>query len=504
MLFHFWMARSDDNVTTCVPPSLTIPNTITSHAPQIVIAHRGASAHLPEHTLPAYRLALELGADYIEPDLVATKDNQLIAIHSMDLNITTNVAELFPDRAIFSKYLDRTGYWSYNFDLDELKTLKVSQRLPAARTTAFDGLFEIPTFTEVMGVIQMWNAQVNPLLVNSTNGIRSKPGIYLELKDFPWLKEDTGVDLNDLFFQHIQDNEDLWENVVFDRLCDTQKLKIHEFRLPPLVVQSFEATVLEDFTKRWQDTYIEEGTPSGTTTKPVPPTVLLVGLDKCMEEAFWFNVGEYRGFLKGLGPGQFVIRRCISRSCSLALLCILHLSSHFYPCFLFVDKMCLYHPEWRQFMERATEFDLVVHPWTERPELEYVGGGTSTSQFDTVLDEMLYFLCTVKVQGLFSESVQVAVMASNMGCDEEDPAAGATEPPQQDDTKDTSTKGSTQCYETDEEANIYIGLAAFVMGGFVSALASLWFGRSHRRRGRRQMTVPTVEIEMTDDDNEML
>jgi glycerophosphoryl diester phosphodiesterase len=303
LLFRFWMARSDDNVTTCVPPSLTIPATITSHAPQIVIAHRGASAHLPEHTLPAYRLALELGADFIEPDLVATKDNQLVAIHSMDLNITTNVAELFPDRTSFSKYLNRDGYWSYNFKLDELKTLKVIQRLPAARTTVFDGLFEIPTLSELMGVIQMWNAQVNPLLVNSTNGIRSKPGIYVELKDFPWLMEDTRVDLNDLFFQHMQDNADLWDKVVFDRLCDTQKLKIHEYRLPPLVVQSFEATVLEDFTKRWQDTYIEAGMPSGTTTKPVPPTVLLVGLDICMEETFWFNVGEWRGFLKGLGPG---------------------------------------------------------------------------------------------------------------------------------------------------------------------------------------------------------
>jgi hypothetical protein len=155
-------------------------------------------------------------------------------------------------------------------------------------------------------------------------------------------------------------------------------------------------------------------------------------------------------------------------------------------------------------MERATKFDLVVHPWTERPELEYVGGGTSTSQFDTVLDEMRYLLCTVKVQGLFSESVQVAVMAANMGCDEEDPAAVATEPPQKDDTKDTPTNASTKCYEPDEEASIFVGLAAFVMGGFISALVSLWLGRSHRRRGRRQLTVPTVEVEMTDEDNEIL
>jgi glycerophosphoryl diester phosphodiesterase len=125
----------------CIPPPLVVPSTVTTHAPQIVIAHRGASAHLPEHTLPAYRLALELGADYVEPDLVPTKDNQLIAIHSMDLNVTTDVAEKFPSRQIFSKYLNRTGYWTYEFTLTEIKTLRVHQRLPAARSTAFDGKY---------------------------------------------------------------------------------------------------------------------------------------------------------------------------------------------------------------------------------------------------------------------------------------------------------------------------------------------------------------------------
>ena len=85
---------------------LVVPeDATTQHAPQIVIAHRGASAHLPEHSLPGYRLALELGADYIEPDLVATSDQQLIAIHSMDLSLTTNVEEVFgADRKTASKF----------------------------------------------------------------------------------------------------------------------------------------------------------------------------------------------------------------------------------------------------------------------------------------------------------------------------------------------------------------------------------------------------------------
>jgi glycerophosphoryl diester phosphodiesterase len=115
---------------------LTVPKDgSTQHAPQIVIAHRGASAHLPEHSLAAYRLALELGADYIEPDLVATKDQQLIAIHSLDLSITTNVADVFgEDRQTVSAFMgDQLGYWAYDFTLTEVQQLTLKQRLTTTR-----------------------------------------------------------------------------------------------------------------------------------------------------------------------------------------------------------------------------------------------------------------------------------------------------------------------------------------------------------------------------------
>ena len=133
------LAAGEGAGNPCYPPPLIVPPSTTSHSPKLVIAHRGASSNLPEHTLPAYRLALELGADYIQTDIVATKDNELIAIHSMDMELTTDVAEKFPDRKTFSKYLNRTGYWSYEFTLSEIRTLRVRQRLPAARSTEFDG-----------------------------------------------------------------------------------------------------------------------------------------------------------------------------------------------------------------------------------------------------------------------------------------------------------------------------------------------------------------------------
>ncbi len=107
----------------------------------LVIAHRGASGHRPEHTLEAYALAIEMGADVIEPDLVPTKDGHLIARHDRELERTTDVADRFPDRE---------GRWvSEAFTLAEIQTLRARERT-ATRSHAFDGQYAIPTFEEVV------------------------------------------------------------------------------------------------------------------------------------------------------------------------------------------------------------------------------------------------------------------------------------------------------------------------------------------------------------------
>ena len=446
LLLQLWIVFSEIE-PPCVPFPLTIPSTATTHAPQIIIAHRGASAHLPEHTLPAYRLALELGADYIEPDLVATQDNQLIAIHSMDLSITTDVAEKFPDRAEFSYYMNRTGYWSYNFQLEEIQMLKVRQRLPASRSTAFDGIFGIPTLTEILTLLQDWRGTIYPLLVNSTKGVRAKPGIYAELKDVAWVQEDKGVDLNDLLFQHMQEHADLWKTAIFDNLCTTKRMKIHEYQLAPFVLQCFEIKTLEMFYNRWHETFNGNNS-NAVTTMPVPPTVLLVGREDCLDEPFWFTVGQSRNFLMGLGP----------------------------------DKSCLLSHEWRTFMARAVMLNLVVHPWTFRPELEYVGSFGET-QFATVLEEIQYFFCTVKVQGVFSESVNNALLAANMECDELGRDATLS-------YSQNGTNPSATCSESRGQAKMKVGTAAFVMG-VVLAIAMVFIGQ--RRHRQRHVQVPTLE-----------
>lgn len=122
----------------------------------IVIAHRGASGERPEHTLAGYRLAIEQGADYIEPDLVMTRDGVLIARHENEIGGTTDVGERpeFAGRRR-TQTIDgesMTGWFTEDFTLAEIKTLRVRERLPGLRpaNTAFDRQFTVPTFEEIM------------------------------------------------------------------------------------------------------------------------------------------------------------------------------------------------------------------------------------------------------------------------------------------------------------------------------------------------------------------
>ncbi|WP_421732287.1 esterase-like activity of phytase family protein [Cellulomonas sp.] len=121
-----------------------------------VVGHRGASGYRPEHTLASYELAIQQCADYIEPDLVSTKDGVLVARHENEISGTTDVAAHaeFADRRA-TKTIDGrsvTGWFTEDFTLAELKTLRAKERLPAVRpaNTAFDGLYQVPTFDEVL------------------------------------------------------------------------------------------------------------------------------------------------------------------------------------------------------------------------------------------------------------------------------------------------------------------------------------------------------------------
>ena len=157
-----------DNVQAAIDwarqqPSAQQTPTHSASAP-LIIAHRGASGYAPEHTLAAYALAVLQGADYIEPDLVMTRDGQLVARHDNELGLTTDVAQRpeFAERKRTQTVdgVSLEGWFSEDFTLTELKTLRAIERIPQQRpgNTRFDGQFEIPTLQEIIDLAKRLEA----------------------------------------------------------------------------------------------------------------------------------------------------------------------------------------------------------------------------------------------------------------------------------------------------------------------------------------------------------
>jgi glycerophosphoryl diester phosphodiesterase len=155
----------------------------------LVIGHRGASGYRPEHTLASYELAVRMGADYFEPDLVSTKDGKLVTRHENEIGGTTDVAD-HPEFAArkATKVVDGvtlTGWFTEDFTLAELKTLRAEERIPEVRqrNTLYDGRFEIATFQEVVDLQRRLSKE-----------LRRDIGIYPETKH-PTYFQDIGLPL---------------------------------------------------------------------------------------------------------------------------------------------------------------------------------------------------------------------------------------------------------------------------------------------------------------------
>ena len=151
----------------------------------LIIAHRGASGYLPEHTFEAKQLAHEMGADYLEQDVVATRDDELIVLHDIHLDRVTDVADQFPDRA-----RDDGRFYARDFDIDELRNLHVWERMHADGTAVYpdrypirSGEFRLHTLAEEIEFIHELNVQT----------VRHA-GIYPEIKRPAWHQEE-GVDI---------------------------------------------------------------------------------------------------------------------------------------------------------------------------------------------------------------------------------------------------------------------------------------------------------------------
>lgn len=155
----------------------------------LIIAHRGASGHRPEHTLEAYRLAIDMGADAIEPDLVSTKDGVLIARHENEIGATTDAAAKFPERKT-TKTIDGrpvTGWFAEDFTWAEVQRLRAVERLPF-RSHEYDGRFPIPRFEEVLA------------LAASRSGAGRQVAVYPETKHPAYFRS-IGLPLEDRLFR---------------------------------------------------------------------------------------------------------------------------------------------------------------------------------------------------------------------------------------------------------------------------------------------------------------
>jgi len=196
----------------------------------LIIAHRGASAYLPEHTLAGKALAHEMGADFLEQDVVATRDDELIVLHDIYLDRVTDVATRFPERA-----RDDGRYYVRDFELAELRSLNVWERMDPDGSAVYpdrypvrSGEFGISTFAEELEFIKKLNAESGRHV-----------GIYPEIKKPEWHREE-GVDIAPTFLKIILDsgynNIDDPVYVQCFEFSELQRLKI-ELECPFKLVQ---------------------------------------------------------------------------------------------------------------------------------------------------------------------------------------------------------------------------------------------------------------------------
>jgi glycerophosphoryl diester phosphodiesterase len=320
-------------------------------APPIVIAHRGASADRPEHTLAAYALAIEQGADFIEPDLVSTRDHQLVARHENEISSTTDVAAHpeFAGRKT-TKVIDgeaMTGWFTEDFTLAELKTLRARERLPQLRpaNAAFDGQESIPTLDEVIALAKAATARTGRTI-----------GIYPETKH-PSYFRDRGLPL---------------EPVLLKALAAAGWTSADS----PVFIQSFEASNLQALSRETKVRLIQliaEGKSADG-----------VAYDAMVTPA---GLKAIAGYAAGIGPAR---DRIIPRDAAGAL---------GKPTTLVAD---------------AHQAGLQVHPWTFRPENYFLAAlfrkpGNPTVRGDAAGEIRLYL--ETGIDGVFSDLPAAAVAA---------------------------------------------------------------------------------------------
>jgi glycerophosphoryl diester phosphodiesterase len=331
----------------------------------LVIGHRGASGYRPEHTLASYELAARMGADYIEPDVVSTSDGVLVTRHENEISGTTDVADRpeFADRRRTRTIdgVELTGWFTEDFTLAELRTLRAVERLPDVReeNTVYDGLYGVPTLDEVLELREELSRELG-----------REVGVYIETK------HPTYFDAIDLSLE-----EPLVEDLDEARL---------DRRGAPVFLQSFETANLRELDEVVDVPLVQllsaTGAPADLVAAGDPRTYADLSTAEGLAE-----VGEYAD---GVGPEKAQV---IPREADGTL------------------------GEPTSFVADAHAADLLVHPYTFRNENEFLPAelrdpGEEPGDHGRAIEEQLVFWGT-GIDGLFTDNPDTGVVTRELFLD---------------------------------------------------------------------------------------
>lgn len=345
-------------------PSTMCP-TLDGKAP-IVIAHRGASGYMPDHTLEGYTKAVELGADFIEPDLVSTKDGVLIARHEPNLKDTTDIATR-PEFAQYKRTMsvdghDEEGWFASDLTLAQIKTLRAKQPR-ADRSTQYNGQFQIPTFEEIL-----------KLRADLSKKYGREIGVYPETKHPAW-HHALGLGFE-------------------DKLVNILKKYGLNRANAPVYIQSFELTNLKALKKMTQVPLIylldaDDVNKDGSIATIRPYDFVKSGDTRTYADMLKpENLKEVAKTANGIGPWKVYIASYRTDA----------------------DGKKYRLPA-NDLVKRAHALGLKVHPYTFRNEAKHL---TEDDKGDPYNEYATYF--ATGIDGLFSDYTDTAVAARNKFC----------------------------------------------------------------------------------------
>ena len=327
----------------------------------IVIAHRGASGYLPEHTLAAYSIAILHGADFIEPDVVMTKDRHLIVRHDNVLNLTTDVASHsgFSSRKK-TKTVDGeeiTGWFSEDFTLEEIKTLRAIERVPQIRpeNAKFNGQFEIPTVQEVIDFVK-----------NMEEFMGRTVGMYVEIKH-PTYFDERNLSIEEPLVQLLKENG-----------YETEQARVY--------IQSFEVKNLRDLNTMTTIPLIQLLSPRGQPYDVHRAGGTLTYAKMATPE----GLAEIATYADGVAPEKYHF--------------LIPKDRH--------DNLLLSNAT--QFVQQAHTLGLKVHPYTFRAENYFLPANIKRGGDPHVLgnsDEEIAIFLQAGVDGVFTDHPNIGVRA---------------------------------------------------------------------------------------------